>query len=138
MIRKFCFLMVLILSMLKIFCQDTTMKKKEYYLEKNRQQKKVGWILLGAGTAMAVGGAIAFSNYYVNGTNRQADVAGIIMLTGVVADIVSIGFFVIAGNNKERAAELSFRNEHILIPQPNGFALSAQPAINLSIPFRFR
>ena len=132
--KKILLALTLVLIFLKSFSQEPASPSlsKEDYLKKSKQQKKVGWILLATGTAMAVGGGIVFYDTYYSESN-STDIAGIVMLAGIVTDLVSIGFFVGSSNSKKRAASIAVTNQHISLPQQNAFALKTQPALTLKI-----
>jgi hypothetical protein len=118
-------------------------ESKEFYLQRNNNQKKAGWILLGAGTAIAVIGGIGFaSNFDINlftpvdpAKNQRADIFGAIMLAGIVTDLISIPFFISAHHNKKRAASLSFGNQNLNFPGSLRYSQNAVPTVNLSVKF---
>ncbi len=81
----------MLFSLLTISVFGQTTFSKEYYLQKSKNQKKTGWILLGGGTLMAVIGAVSFnSNYNSSGDYGSTDAAGFLFLGGVAADLISI------------------------------------------------
>ena len=82
---------------------------------------------------MAVGGGIVFNNTFTLEQNSATDIAGVVMLAGIITDLVSIGFFVGSSNSKKRAASIAITNQHISFPQQNAFTLKTQPALTLKI-----
>lgn len=119
-------------------------KTREDYLGRSKNQKTAAWILLGAGTAMAVGGAIVLNNtdtsYLIEGRmfndedeSTKAKIAELVMLTGIVADLVSIPLFISASHNKKLATTLSFFNQKVYYPHSN--ALCLNPSLTLKIRF---
>ena len=73
----------------------------EYYLKKNKRQKKTAWILLGSGMALIAGGIVIASQ------QRDAEYAGVALVLvsgpGLVTSLVSIPLFVASGRNKRKA-----------------------------------
>ena len=120
---------------LTAFTQTTPNSKfsKDYYLQKSKNKKTVAWILLGGGTAMAVAGAIAFSDNWDKGSNTATDISGFILLGGFVADIVSIPFFISAHKNKKRAVSIVFTNQKIFLPAKNNNGLIARPSVVIRV-----
>ena len=109
---------------------------RDYYLQKSKNQKTAGWVLLGVGTAMAVGGGIGFSNNFeLFDSTTKGDVYGGIMLAGIVADLVSIPVFISSGRNARRAARVSVSSQLIDFPKGNNRYAKAHPAISVKIPF---
>ena len=62
--KKIIFSLTLLLFVVTSFEQTNPSPKfsKTFYLQKNKTQKTIGWVLLGGGTAMIVGGAISYPN----------------------------------------------------------------------------
>ena len=105
---------------------------KNHYQQKSKHQKTAAWILLSGGTIMAVAGGISFSSNWDLGSNSATDVSGFIMLGGIIADIVSIPFFVSAAKNKRKAAAIVFnpQNNYMIVQNR---VLKIQPGISLKI-----
>ena len=111
---------------------------KEYYLQKSESQKTTGWILLGGGTAMVVVGVIVAVNdnpgpYDIYGSNFET--GSFLMGAGLIADLVSIPFFISSGQNARRAAKISLHRQRIEVPGQNGFSLRMQPTVTLTMGF---
>ena len=118
---------MLVLGALHVLGQATF--TKEDYLQKSKNQKKTGLILLGGGTLMAVIGAVSFNNSYASSDNNTTDASGFLFLGGLAADFISIPFFISSSNNAQKAATLSFKNQ----PVENFANQQFQPTITLSI-----
>lgn len=118
------------------FCQVTpaTANTKEYYLQKSKNQKTTGWILLAGGTTMAIIGGIGIGQSdFWSTDNESFDAAGFLFAGGIVADLVSIPFFISSSKNARKAATIGFNHQKILWLQPNGIVAKAQPSIHLRI-----
>jgi hypothetical protein len=135
--KKIIFSLTLLLFVARCFSQTTSSPKlsKDYYLQKSKTQKTIGWVLLAGGTAMVVGGAISypkresssFSEAYTFNAND------IIILIGTGADIISIPFFISAHKNKKRAARVAITNQKILWSQKNNIGFVTQPSFTIKI-----
>lgn len=123
------FLVVLFVAM-QSFGQNPSLSKGDY-LQKSKNQKKTGWILLGGGAAMAVVGAIIFEE---SDDWSSIDTGGFMMLGGAAAGLTSIPFFISSAKNANKAATISFNYQKAYFPQQNTFAVKQQPAITLRIP----
>lgn len=81
---------------------------RQDYLQKSKNQKTTGWILLGGGTAMAVVGAIVFGQSdWLSEDDPNTDLGGFLFVGGIVADLVSIPFFISSSSNARKAAAIS-------------------------------
>lgn len=108
---------------------------KDMHLQRSKNQNTTAWVLLISGTAMAIGGGIAFEKSYEKDFYTAPDIYGIIMVAGVVADLVSIPFFIKAGINKRKAASLSFNMQNHSPYQLNSIASNPAPSISVRIKF---
>lgn len=80
---------------------------KTAYLEKSRNNKTLGWVLLGAGTAMTIGGAIGVND---NGVlSSSSDSYYVLTTFGVLSMLGSIPAFIISSNQANKAAGLSIQ-----------------------------
>ena len=135
--KKIIICLVLLLFGFQSFSQAPpgSTGSKEYYLQKSKNQKKTGWILLAAGTVVAVGGGIGFGNNFdLFQSNTKADIYGSIMAGGIVADLVRIPFFISSGRNSRRGARISMSSQLIDFPRGNSNYVK-HPAISVKIPF---
>ncbi|MFC0775041.1 hypothetical protein [Terrimonas alba] len=106
---------------------------KQDYLQKSKNQKTIGWVLLGGGTIMAVVGAITFNSTYDSDSYTATDAGGFLLLGGIVADLASIPFFIGSAKNARKAATISFNNQRILIPHFHSLVAKAQPSVTIKI-----
>ncbi len=132
--KIFLLVAVLVLTV-KSFSQveQNAAHSKDYYLQKSKTQKTIGWVLLGAGTATLVGGLIKASGT----SNDLGDIGdGVVpALIGLGADLASIPFFISSGKNKRRAASVAFNAQPAPLVQQKGWYANAYPAISLKISF---
>ncbi len=131
-------------SSTEIFGQSTLdqINKRDYYLKKSKNQKTAGWILVGGGTTLIIGGAVFFTGAAIlslatlqDPTKNGTDVAAYIILTGVVADIVSIPFFISAAHKKRIATSINLGTNIFYDDQINYAFHPVIPAIKLKIRF---
>lgn len=108
--KKILVFMVLLAIMAEVFGQEAGKSSldKDFYLALSKKHNTTGWVLLLSGTAMIVGGAVAFDSSWDESSATSTDISGFILLAGVIADLASIPFFISAGVNKRKAAYLSF------------------------------
>lgn len=119
------------------------LKTEHFYLKRSKNQKTTAWILLGGGTAMVIGGTLFLVGDMVvyalslgnNGSANALDIAGYIIFTGILADLVSIPFFISAAHNKKMAASISFCNQNIYTSQ--NIPLSSNFNFSLTLKIRF-
>jgi hypothetical protein len=133
--KKIIVTLILLTVVFSTFGQRLALQQqpKEFYLEKSKKQKTAGFILLGVGTAMVIGGAAAFNSSWDSESNSSTDFYGFVMLAGVVADITSIPLFISAGINKRKAATLSVGLQGNDPLQRSPFITHVQPAVILRI-----
>jgi len=109
---------------------------KEQYLQKSKNQKKAAWILLAAGTVMAVGGGIGFDkNFDLFSSNTKADIYGAIMAGGIAADLISIPFFIASGKNARRAARVNLSSVRSIEQKGTYTVYKPQAALGIKISF---
>ncbi|MBT8219438.1 MAG: hypothetical protein KJP00_06425, partial [Bacteroidia bacterium] len=83
-------------------------------LQKSKRQKNIAWGLLAGGTTFTVvGGAIAAKNIEVCAfgdceKSNEWDEGSIIGTIGLAAMVASVPMFISAGNNKRKAAAMTF------------------------------
>jgi hypothetical protein len=119
------------------FCQQKTMevKDKDYYLQKSKDKKTVAWVLLGAGTAAVIGGAIGFNQTFCIfcEDDGSSSAYAFLMLGGVVADLASIPFFISASHYKKIAADISIGNQNSYMMKQNYLVLNKIPVLIVRI-----
>lgn len=84
---------------------------KDYYLQKSHKMKTMGFIMLGAGAGLTIGGIIMYND----AMNSQEWEEGIFNVTGSYVAIItgsalvvtSIPILIVAGNYKKKAMQLS-------------------------------
>ncbi len=115
-------------------------ESKEFYLNKSKNQKTTAWVLLGAGSALAIVGLIGFdANFDIwsgsDAQSRRADFFGFMALTGMVADVISIPFFISAHRNKKIASTISIGNQNSYVPLINSHSRNVNPILTLKVNF---
>ena len=141
--KKYSILFVFLLGVLNVFGQyalnHSGVKNQGYYYSKYRTQNKTGLILALGGTTMVVVGAVGMmSNFDLgNGNsaeNKRAGIFSYVFLTGVVADVISIPFFLSARKNK-RKASLTINNQKFYLLQNGTLVFHKQtlPSVTLHI-----
>lgn len=113
---------------------------KDYFLEKSKSKKQAAWLLLGGGTAAAIGGAIGFSNTFEinlwsNDNGNGSGFFGVLFIAGAVSDLASIPFFISAHNYKRMAAEVTVSNQKIYLPKTANTALNTLPSVTVRVKF---
>ena len=135
---KNIFILCLILASAgKTFSQaDTTTPYqpiKADYLKKSKTQKTVAWVLLGAGTAMTIGGVIAARNGVDDSDPNETLNGAALIVGGIALDITSIPFFIASSKNKQRALTVTLRNEPVPTLVHGGVLPARMPSINLIV-----
>ena len=68
----------------------------DFHYEKYKKQKKTGFILLGSGVAVFLGGGLI-------GANNDLNFGAVAMTAGALTTISSIPIFIVSGSNKRKA-----------------------------------
>lgn len=117
---------------------------RQDYLDKSRNQKTTGFILLGGGVAMIAVGSILFADDAVDtaisctnlncssGSGMESGM--VISAVGGLAILGSIPVFISSHKNARKAAQLSFRNEPTTISKYAANIPRSIPSLRLSIP----
>lgn len=131
--KKILVFMVLLAIMAEVFGQEAGKSSldKDFYLALSKKHNTTGWVLLLSGTAMIVGGAVAFDSSWDESSATSTDISGFILLAGVIADLASIPFFISAGVNKRKAAYLSFNIQDY--PPALSFGKNNYPACSITL-----
>jgi len=127
-------LLIVVIAMISFAGYSQTEKQdfsKDYYLEKSKRQGTAGWVLLGAGTAMGIGGIIIMDQGDIFSADFEA--GAVLVLVGAASGLASIPFFISSGRNSRKAARLSFNPQNY--PDPYGHFSGIQPALGLKIDF---
>ena len=136
--KRFIFSLILLPLALATYCQPApaTPLTKEDYLQKSKNQKKTGLILLIGGSTMAIIGGIVFANSdFLSSDDPSTDAGGYLFIGGLTLDLVSIPFFISSSNNARKAASIGFSNQRLLLPQQNQSIAKMQPSLTLRIAF---
>lgn len=113
--------------------RDTTMSKA-FYLEKSKNLKKTGWILLAGGTTLMIAGAVVASQGdYLDPNDSQLNIGGALFVTGLVVDLVSIPIFIGSAKNARKAASLSLQKQMVLFPQQDAAVVNTGPSLAFRI-----
>ena len=106
---------------------------KDYFLQKSKKQKTAAWILLGGGTAMAVGGFATFDSSWDSGSDSTTDIAGVIGTVGFLTSLASIPYFISAGKNKKTAMSITFNYKPVYLSNDNLAETQSYPTMSLKI-----
>lgn len=140
------FLLLLLLQGITLFSQVQTspMTVKEDYLKKSKNQKKVANILLIGGGALVATGLIFprgeeerdMSAFYIYANYKNDGISAVLILTGTVAMLSSVPFYLASSKNKRRARAITvnMQNQDILIPSNSTLILKRQPSVTLKLP----
>ena len=108
---------------------------QDFYLRKSKNQKTTGLILAGAGTALILAGGYAFDKSWDEVSATATDIAGFAVLTGVLADLASIPYFISSCRNKKKAATFSLGYQSVYFRCDNSFRTGIKPVAVLRINF---
>jgi hypothetical protein len=107
---------------------------KEYFLEKESKLNTAAWVLLGAGTVMAITGTIIYEHAI---HNENWDEVGntfggvFLIVAGSAMVVTSIPIFIRSGYYKRKALNMSAALK--FEPYQSGLAMKHYPAIGISI-----
>ena len=112
----------------------------DYYMIKSQHLKTAGWILLGAGAGMFVGGVILFTqgtnevnnnnnNYYYDNNSANSKITGgaLLITGGVLCSVGSIPLLVIGGIMHKKAMRASAFLDMERVPNSKWTGISLQP-----------
>lgn len=133
----------MLLAVIPLYSQRATdySANRDSLLQKSKNQNTTGWVLLGAGTAITVVGAIGFNNNFVllgeGGDDQKTDTYGFILLTGLVMDLASIPFFISASKNRRRALTVHIDHQYLNFPRNDlqAYQKISVPSVTLNINF---
>ena len=78
----------------------------DFYILKHKKLKKTGWILLGAGLAVAGGGYAIAANSNVLDSGGGFVPGSLLLIAGSLSTVASIPVFVVSGSNNRKAKEI--------------------------------
>jgi hypothetical protein len=146
--RKFIFFTLFFSISTGAFSQQTNPKRpltQQDYLAKSKNQKKVGWFLLGGGaTFMATAfiiprGELVHKNFLENivvGPEYENDgIKAAFFITGGLSALSSIPFFVISKKNQRKAMSLALKTEKTIYLCKQNFVHTSIPAIEVRVNF---
>jgi drug/metabolite transporter (DMT)-like permease len=106
---------ILLLSVNSIQAQNKLkVKDRQYYHEKGKRQQIIGCFLLGAGTAMIVGGYLQFERASL--WNNGWAVPLTVLFTGIPVAVSSLPFLIYGAKNKRIAKGMTgikFNSSHL-------------------------
>lgn len=134
---------ILLLLMIVVAAAQTKTEmimSRDDYLNKSKQLKATGYVLVTVGVAATVIG-IVMSNAADPGPDAMAleeldKLPGLgLTIAGVTTALVSIHYFSKAAKYERKAAELSFGNRKMISPFQPDFIARSQPTITVKIKF---
>lgn len=133
--KKVLFVFAMLLVLVQSFSQTPAQPApgKADYLQKSKQQKKLGWVLLVGGLTSTLLGTGAAVGSLMDATSNGSVAADILVTAGVGAMLASIPVFIIAGKNRKKAASLSIGTQSYMYPQYKDFTVKAQPAVTFKV-----
>lgn len=139
-----CFIAILV--SLAALSQQTDPKMqtlKDDYLNKSRKQKKTAFIFLGSGVVLVATAfiipkgeseGIVIDPFSGSSEAHENDgIKGATALTGILAMLTSIPFFIASSKNKKRAMNLSFKNETAPQRYQSRLAQKVFPALSFTV-----
>lgn len=137
------FLLLMIIAINSV-AQDTTWSTmtRQDYLDKSHNQKATGWIMMGAGIGVFVGGVIYTSASLLDaeakslegGTEEISAFGPVLIVAGAGLMIGSIPVFVASSRNHKTAMSLKASTGTIDLFKQSNFANPYYPAVSLVIP----
>ena len=83
----------------------TPQQSHDYFMKKSRNNRTAGWVLVGTGSALYIGGALSISQLDI-------DAASTLVVLVVACCLASIPFFKIGSRNKKKA-KLALSNQPV-------------------------
>ena len=133
------------------FSQQTTTSapklSSQDYLQKAKKQRKTGYILLGSGGALIITSLVfprgeqthdgICIGYFCSDEYKNDGLKSALFITGGVAALSSIPFFITAGKNRRKASAVSFnfKVEDTYNPYYSGVAYTVYPALRVKVGF---
>lgn len=96
--------------------RKSTQESHDDYMQKYKTNKTIGWVLLGSGLGMIIGGGAVYAGYAAQGYNGPAPVTAevLFLIVGPSFALASIPFFIWGKNNKTKA-ELVLKGESVTL-----------------------
>ena len=116
--------------MASVFSQQMPVVQTDY-LQKSKNHKTAGWILLGGGSALLITGIMSGKNTSID----NWDTLGLIIIAGGGAVFGSIPLFVTSAINKRKAkaSNAFFKMETMPVVQQHSFVQRSFPAVSVKI-----
>ena len=114
---------------------QTKLINENYYLNKSKNQKSTGFVLLGTGAILIVTGAIVQHNSIATkGAFLNFDGLGY-QFAGLTAMLSSIPFFIWAAKNKRKTIAITINNQNYFIGNSKNIALKPMQTLGLRLKF---
>lgn len=110
-----------------------TAQSKEDYLQKSRNQRTAGWIMLGGGVVLGAVGAATFNNSDFLNNDSGSNTGGWLFVIGGATALGSIPFFISSAHNARKAATISFKPQRVHLPVNTAWSVKWQPAVSVAI-----
>ena len=145
--KKAFILVSMLIVAASTFCQQPNPAPaltKQDYLQKSKNQKKTAWIMLGGGAALVLTGVLIPRGEHtgwnpISGDEYENDgISAAFGLTGMVAMLGSIPFFISSGKNKRKAMSSSvvLKMERLVEIQQYSTINQIYPAVGIQINLR--
>ena len=144
--KKMIICAVLHIMAIHAFSQQTTPSTpltREDYLQKSKNQKAAGWVLLGGGALIDIIGIATFPKDYVyidlwgegnsSSTESKANTSGVLLLVGSSAMLASIPFFISSHVNRKRAIKLTVDTQQLRTIKNSSMYTTNYPALTMKI-----
>lgn len=113
---------------------------KEDLLQKSKNQRTAGWVLLGGGAGLVLAGSIVMvdaigNDLFVNSNNynSKTNTGTVLVVAGLVAMGGSIPLLIVGHKNHKKAMALALTNKNIQMLQKGSWSYQSYPAISFSI-----
>jgi hypothetical protein len=135
--KKTLFLLLVVFFVFNVFSQTKT---KDEYLQSSRELKTAGWVLVGVGTVIGTigitlerGPMTEAGGWFTSATYKNDNAKAILTAGGAVLITGCIPLFVLAKNQKRKAAKIGFNHQQLLLPHKNQLVSIMQPTMTLKI-----
>jgi hypothetical protein len=130
--KKTIYIAMLMVITTSIFGQQTPSVQTDY-LQKSKNQKTAGFVLLGGGSALIITGFLIGDSK--NSSFGDAATGAVLGGVGVLSALGSIPLFIASAKNKRRANNVStfFKMERIPVIQHTSLVSRSYPSITVKI-----